>query len=399
MNKKHIISALSILQRLRVGGEPDAQWTRQTRADLLARVRTNAGLERAPTRRVLDGARAIRAFLPIFDAPALAFRPVLASILSIAVVMGGSVSAVSAAINSLPGDALYGVKLASEKVQVAAAGSERTKAELSVAFVGRRMDEVKKIVDSDDPNSAARVDVAVQKMKENLGVVQERLTSVQENAPESAVSIAKLIDDKSSEYTAVLKKTAEQLPPAEQQHMKEARALVNDLSVQAVVLLVQAHENGDTDISAEEVTNKVERRIESLTNDAARVAVRATSTEIAAIPYGRETANQALNALDVAKTLLNQNQFTPALTKVIEGQELVSAAEKIINATSGTAASTALSTSSSTTGATLGGGTGSVGITPLPEDPDAATPPPSTSEPVTGVTTSTSPSSGGELGN
>lgn len=396
MNKKEITSSLSHLQRLRVGGEPDAEWVRTTREHLLASVRQEA---RTPSRQsVWAQFQAMGSFFPMVQNPALAYRPMLAGVLAIAVVMGGSVSAVSAAMNSLPGDALYSVKIASERVQVAAAQSDQTKAELGVAFLGRRVDEVQKIIESEDPKAPARVDAAMKKMKEDVGSVKEQLQAVQESAPDAAVSVAKLIDEKSTEFGDSLKQTADQLPPVESQHVKEARALVNDLSVQAVVLLVQAHENGDASVSAEELTQKVEKRITAISNAATLVADHTTSTMSA--PFGHDTATQALNALVAAKVLLEQNQFTPALSKVIEGKELVSAAEKIIDATSGAAALTALSSSTSTTtGVRLGGDTGSIGIEPLPPAPgDPAPAPSSTSPPVTGVTTSTSPSSGGELG-
>ncbi|TAK04900.1 hypothetical protein EPO33_02785 [Patescibacteria group bacterium] len=394
MNSKHIITTLSHLQRLRIGGEPDTSWVRSSRAQLLARV-----AEQAPAR---GGARqtfgALRGVFS-FNAATLVARPVLAGVLAVAAVMGSGVGAVSASLGSIPGDPLYQIKLASERARIAVAQSATDKATLRIEYVGRRVDEVTRIAGKPENDNSARLNTAVQHIKQDLGSVQQSLSDLSKTGePADAAEVANLVDKKSEEYSAALEKTNTQLRVPEQVAVKEAKALVDDISVQAVAVLVQAHANGA--VSNDDIAAKVGEKIDTITNKANLVANTSTSTP--AMP-GSETANQALTALGAAKDLLDQQDYLSALTKVIEGKELVQAAEKIIDATTGAAALSALSAASSTVADPLiVGGETTVGITPLTtstttcgtsscQQPQGTS---SASEP-TGVSTSTSPSSGG----
>lgn len=394
MQHKQIITTLSHLQRLRIGGEPDPSWVRSSRAQLLERVAAQAPAQ-SGARHAFGALRGVFSF----DAATLVARPVLAGVLAVAAVMGSGVGVVSASLGSIPGDPLYQVKLASERARIAVAPSATDKATLRIEYVGRRVDEVTRIAERPEADNGSRLNTAVKHIKQDLDSVQQSLSDLSKNAEPAAVAVvAKLVDEKSEEYAAALEKTNAQLAVPEQVAVKEAKARVDDISVQAVAVLVQAHANGA--VSGEDIAAKVGEKIDSITSKANLVANTSTSTP--ATP-GTDTANQALTALDAAKSALDQQDYVSALTKVIEGKELVQAAEKIIDATTGAAALSTLSAASSTVADPLivGGGT-TVGIAPVPtstttcgtsacQTPHGTS---SASEP-TGVSTSTSPSSGG----
>lgn len=393
MNAKQIITTLSHLQRLRIGGEPDASWVRSSRAQLLARVAAQAPAH-GTAHQTFGALRGVFTF----DAASLMARPVLAGVLAVAAMMGSGVGVVSASLGSIPGDPLYQVKLASERARIAVAPSATDKAALRIEYVGRRVTEVTRIAERPESDNGSRMNTAVQHIKQDLGSVQQSLSDLSKTAKPAAVAeIANLVDEKSGEYAAALESANTQLAVSEQVAVKEAKALVDDISVQAVAVLVQAHANGA--VSNDDIAAKVGEKIDSITSQATLVAGTATSTQ--ALP-GTETANQALTALGEAQDLLDQQDYLSALTKVIEGNALVQAAEKIIDATTGAAALTTLSAASSTLATPIIiGGDATVGIAPSTstapcgtsacQQPQATS---SASEP-TGVSTSTSPSSGG----
>ncbi len=402
MIKKDIIKSLSHLQRLRIGGEPDPSWVRSARAQLLARVTEQAPAV-APRRSVADVLAAVRDALA-FDA-SLAARPVLAGFVAFGLVLGSGVGAVSASLGTVPGDALYQVKIVSERARIAVAPSETDKTTLRMAYVGRRVEEVSKLAERQAPDSARRVTATVQRIKQDLSTVQQNLTDLPKTAAAMDVAkVAKLVDEKSEEYSAKLEKTNDQqLSVPAQTAVKEAKALVEDISVQAVAVLVQAHANGA--VSGEDIVKTVGEKIASIAGKAAKVAGQEASSSTPSLP-GIESASQAIAALGEAQGLLSQQDYVSALTKVIEGKELVQAAQQIIDATSGATALTTLSNASSTPAgpAVLGGTT--IGIGPvetgtstsscgtacaLPEPQET----PTASDPDSGVTTSTSPSSDG----
>ncbi len=403
MNAKHIITTLSHLQRLRIGGEPDPSWVRSSRERLLARITEQAPALPAGRQARVTAHQTFGALRGVFsfDAATLMARPVLAGVLAVAAVMGSGVGAVSASLGSIPGDPLYQVKIASERARIAVAQSASDKTTLRMEYVGRRVDEVTRIAGSPVNDNGSRLNTAVQHIKQDLGSVQQSLSDMSKSAePKDVVEVAKLVDTKSEEYSATLEKSNDQLSVSDQVGVKEAKAMVEDISVQAVAVLVQAHANGA--VSNDDIAATVGDKIENIINKANLVAEANATTSTQALP-GTETANQALTALGAAKDLLGQQDYVSALTKVIEGKELVHAAEKIVDATTGAAALSALSAASSTLADPLIiGGNASVSITPLITPSTtcgtAACQPPqgtSTASQPTGVSTSTSPSSGG----
>lgn len=402
MTKKDITKSLSHLQRLRIGGEPDPRWVRSARTQLLARV-TEQAPAAAPRRSVGEVLAAVRGALA-FDA-SLAARPVLAGFLAFGVALGSGVGAVSASLGTVPGDALYQVKIVSERARIAVAPSETDKTTLRMAYVGRRVEEVSKLAERQAPDSARRVTATVQRIKQDLSTVQQNLTDLPKTAAATDVAkVAKLVDEKSGEYSAKLEKTNDQLSVPAQTAVKEAKALVEDISVQAVAVLVQAHASGA--VSGEDIVKTVEEKIASIAGKAAKVAGQEASSSTPSLP-GIESASQAIAALGVAQGLLSQQDYLSALTKVIEGKELVQAAEQIIDATSGATALTTLSNASSTPSGPSVLGSTTIGIGPVSSGtstPSCGTSCTTTSspqeastasDPVSGVTTSTSPSSGG----
>lgn len=109
--------------------KPDLQKRDAFRSELVARVEAT-------------GPRAHRPRFALFPA----FRPsTLAALCSVIIILGAS-GVSFAAQGALPGELLYPVKIATEKVRVATAQNDVQKTELRLEFAGRRLNEVQALI-------------------------------------------------------------------------------------------------------------------------------------------------------------------------------------------------------------------------------------------------------------
>ncbi|MEK7125601.1 MAG: DUF5667 domain-containing protein [Patescibacteria group bacterium] len=117
---------------------------------------------------------------------------------------GGSLATISRAKASLPGDALYGVKITMEKAQISLAFSQEKQAELEMSFASSRLDEVDKLIvqDGDTGQVATNVSQAMAHFNNSLDSVQKKLNIAKsmpdpKDAKSLAVVVAKAGSDES----------------------------------------------------------------------------------------------------------------------------------------------------------------------------------------------------------
>ena len=111
------------------------------------------------------------------------FQPAVVMLLLVSVSLGGSLVA-NAAFYSLPGDSLYGVKIALEKTQLAVTPTDERKAELKVAFAQNRVKEFNKIVAQTDVTPAVkqeRINQVVSEFQKNVVAVKGHINKIAEN--------------------------------------------------------------------------------------------------------------------------------------------------------------------------------------------------------------------------
>lgn len=122
----------NLFKLLGTSTKTDAAWIKSERAWFLSHIKAN------PVKPVLGRAPAFRVFSfkrsPVFMALAI----VLVFVLS-----GGGV--VAAAQNSLPDEPLYAIKLATEKVRVAATADVQIKTELRAKLASKRIEEIERV--------------------------------------------------------------------------------------------------------------------------------------------------------------------------------------------------------------------------------------------------------------
>src|SRR3989338_2221248 len=329
MEKRKLISTIRNLQSLRAGGEPDPAWLRSTRERLLSEIRVEAAVSVKPEHSFRERLALARIIFPHRFYRYVA-KPIMVSSIALGMALGGWVTTVSASYGTLPGDSLYGFKLATEKAQVTLASGPEAKTKLNVEFVGLRVDEVAKIMENPGTEKAKRVSVAMQQLKQDISTVQSNLDQLKSTQPEKAVEMAKLVDRKAGEFHAALSVSSNNVPDEVKGEIQEAKDLVADASVKAMAILVETRNDGTADISEEDIKERVGGKITSLSEAVTKMAAEAqVSGDGSASSTQAVASGQALEVLGEARELLDHNDLNGAFFKVIEGTELAKAAETL----------------------------------------------------------------------
>lgn len=172
MKDQQIINKIKALKMI----TPRSAWVRLNRDFLLRQIA--ADQPGAPVR--LSARTLIEAAVGLFSRQV--FQPAVVMLLLVGVSLGGSLVA-NAAFYSLPGDSLYGVKIALEKTQLAVTSSDERKAELKVAFAQNRVKEFNKIVAQTDVTPAVkqeRINQVVSEFQKNVVAVKGHINKIAE---------------------------------------------------------------------------------------------------------------------------------------------------------------------------------------------------------------------------
>jgi hypothetical protein len=198
-------------------------------------------------------------------------RPLAVSASAFALVFGGWVTTVNASFDSLPGDALYPVKLATERMQITLATSGEQKARLHAEFAARRLQEVGAITSSSRLNRGVELRAAVDGFKAELASANEQLAVLGANDPSLAVDLAVTLDRKADEYHAILTQASPSDASAEEKsEVADAQTAVQETNTAAIDTLVSANESGDNELTSVAIEKNFQ---DMLTDVRARIAL------------------------------------------------------------------------------------------------------------------------------
>jgi len=165
----------------------------------------------------------------------------------------------SAAEGSLPGDKLYAVKTFMEKAQLAFAYNDEKRVALNFELTEKRLDEFSTIAAKKDENSS-EVKTAADNLKNQLKVAAQELNSAKNNSNvETAVSLAKIADTKTTAYAKKLNEVKKDLSNTKQDQVDEVASNVEELSNSALAVLATNSKAGDQD--SQEVAAKLKDKI------------------------------------------------------------------------------------------------------------------------------------------
>lgn len=295
---------------------PDQKWVSDFRSTLLMQTKNTVVSNEPRSFALFKNIGDVLSFVMPAEQLRFAVRTAAVLVVAFGVAFGGSITTVSAALNSIPGDLLYPLKKMTEGAQVRFAADDAAKAELHVEFAGRRVQEVAKINEVEDSGNTEKIAVAVEGFKQEMDTVNQYMDQSQ---PEVAVQIAKMVDAKNGEHEQILTKVAQTTAdPEAKDIVQQAKVVAEDTGVKAVEVMVVTHTAASTTVTTADVKNSVEskiveieKRVEQLTEN-----MSATSTP-------GKAAEDAKTSIDEARSLSSSGDFASALTKIKESTELV----------------------------------------------------------------------------
>ena len=360
---KNQIKSLHTLQGV---GSPRADWLKGNREVLLMQIKNTLAPAKAeaPSFQFAQVWNFMNVFMPR-QAVSYVMKPMAVMILVISLVTGSWVTTVSASYDSLPGDAMYSVKLATENVQTTLA-SKPQETKLRVEFAGRRAEEVKKIVKSNlsKKEKKIKVEEAVTHLKKDMEQVKGNLEAMKNSAPQpssvsanQAVEVAKIVEQKTTEIQKSLEQTKEDLNGdvkteptpltgtlSVQEQVKQATATTVETGVKAVEIMVEKHQADGATMPAQEVKDAVDSKLKALEVKVNQVETQ-INTIVTSTPAGvpttrkeqqdaatlmapaKQSAGVAKEALNQAKDELAKDNFNGAMDKLREGTALTQVAE------------------------------------------------------------------------
>lgn len=311
MTDKELIGAIKQLKNLSAAGNPSEEFVKRNREILMMQVK-NSTTEMRPQFSIGYAKRLFESVLPQ-GFYKFAVKPLVTAVVTLAVAAGSWAATFSASYESLPGDTLYGVKLAAEKTQLTLTPSSG-KASLNVEFANRRLEEIAKIAGASSINNKdQRTKRAVENFKFHITAVKDSLGVLQKGG-EKAVEMAEMVDRKAQEYGATLQKMKEDASSDVKAEVEKAANLIDDASIQAVGVMVKNLSSASSSLAAS-VSDRVEDKIKIVETKVAAIDTKTSSTE--------EAAKEAKAALDEAKTALENNDLTAAVDKLVEVKNLV----------------------------------------------------------------------------
>lgn len=314
------ISALRSIER-RV--QPDEAWIRATRETLLMQVRNTLPTEAVrPATQVRDW---FRHFVP--KQVIYFFRgPLMATLSILTIALGGSVASVSAAEQSLPGDFLYSLKLATEQARLALTPSKDEKLKLKIEFTSRRGEELKSVAQDDTPSRPERVVQAAEILKRDLDTVKQQLDDVNaESEPGKVVEAAKLVDQTSNAIVQSLQMSKLDLPAETKEKVTEAQAAAADAGVKAIEVMVTKNQESSANISEGDVAQALQTHTQTIAD---------------ATVEGSLTVSSTSPVLTITSVVSSTMPFSEAIEQIKTATQQAFAAQKTAETLAGTSSST-----------------------------------------------------------
>jgi hypothetical protein len=238
-------------------------------------------------------------------------RPVAVGISSIALALSGWVVAVNAASSSVPGDKLYPIKIATEKVQLQFTTSSEQRAKLHVEFAGRRLEEASEIKTSTRAGKSVRVHSAIESFRHEMASVDSELAQVSENNPSAAPQLISFVNQKTNEYVGVIREqvAATEEVQTEQEirdNVEAAQEEAVTVNQNAVLVLVETHEQADANASTDDLKEIFRRDLGDVQGQLAIVESRLDVVKLAVANNGGLDQSLVANINDVVSKIENR---------------------------------------------------------------------------------------------
>lgn len=314
MTDKELKKISQRIKNERRGGAPADVWVKNNRDILMMQVRNTMDV------RPQTLGQTVRHFFDLFvpaDSLMMVARAAAVFVLALGSVLGGGFASVAAYRDAIPGELFYPVKLATEKTQLVLAPNDQYRTRLHLEFAGRRVDEVARIAEDANTRADLAADVLVAFESEVVDI-KNGLEKLRTSDPADVIEVAKLAERKLDTYQTTLKKAAATLPSAAKPALAKASDLIDGTAISAIAVIVEKHLEGDAQAPKNVVVVKIEDKLKEA--EAKLATVTATQSEA--------STTKAKAAIAEAKALIQSDNYSAALTKMIEVAELTKEVEK-----------------------------------------------------------------------
>ncbi len=219
-----------------------------------------------------------------------------------ALMFGGWVATVNASFDSVPGDTLYPVKLATEKMQITLATSTERRAKLHTEFAGRRLQEVNEISVSDRGDKDARIKEAVASFKTELASAGDQLAVLTDGNSTEVAAVAAAIEQKTNEYASTL--TQAELGDNSKDDVDSAKEDVERTDAQAIDALVVVHESDTAEPSREALERSFRQDFQSVKDRLSLSLGRLSTVERVLTNLGRIEASEYRGRINKAREVI-----------------------------------------------------------------------------------------------
>lgn len=300
---------------------PDRAWVQETKASLLNTIATTSApvAVKEHTRRthtaIFDAVQALFPKQLLFQA-----KPFFVSFLVFGLAASGWIASASAS-ESLPGDTLWQIKLATEKTQIVLAsitGNDKKNVTLQLKFATRRAEEIKTVAAEEKfppEEKTKRTSEGLKQLQENIASID---TVVQSDAQKDDTGAnAKQVNDSTAQISETLKEVAtsvEGVDPttALAQQVVATQQAVDEVGITAVKVAVEGAKNDAERIAAQDL---VEQKIVSVLSDA-DVALHETAEVKALVQQVDVTAAGGVTT-SVSSTLVDPVGTSPSTTPLV----------------------------------------------------------------------------------
>jgi len=213
-------------------------------------------------------------------------RPMAVGFTAVMLTLGGWVAAVNASSESVPGDTLYPVKMAAEKIHLTLTTSSEQRAKLQLEFAGRRLAEIKNVRASNRSGKQVRVQSAVQQFRKEMASVNSHLDSVAQGNSGDAAALVELVGEKTNAYAATIREDVASTSDvrSSEEVLQDVRAAEQDVIAvgqKAVETLVEQQEAMPDGDDEEELQNVFRTNLNDLQARVAVVKARLATIEVA----------------------------------------------------------------------------------------------------------------------
>lgn len=328
--------------------QPDSAWVTKNRERLLQKVGGEQAVQVSLFQRV---SLMVRSLVPT-PARSLVRGPVAAVLSGIGLIVGGSMASVSASEQSVPGDLLFPVKLVSEQTRLVLATDKKDRVRLKGEFVNRRVEEIKKIAQTDVGKKPERLKEATEILRRDLDTVKNQLSDVSGDKPSDRVEVARIVDKAGTDVVAGLKEARASLPSDARSDVAEVEAAAVNASVKAVNVILDSQtrdEEAKKLVSKEELIQSISQKVDGVSehiNNATRqladvgiltatatTALASSSTTTQFPANSTSSVAEILSAhasLTEARDLLLQDRLSEAGDKLVEASKSASNAERSV---------------------------------------------------------------------